>query len=311
MNSFFYKIYRKTIVGNLVRNLYHWLQGILPDKIFLAYKYRISMGKKLQLNPPTTLNEKINWLKLYDRRDILTKCADKYKVREIILERIGDKYLVPLYFQTKNPNEIVSENIKDTPCIIKTNHDSSGGIFIYDKEVVDWKELRSQLKKRIRKNYYRKSREWQYKNIKPRIIVEKLLLDSKGNIPLDFKLHCFNGKARMIQVDIDRGTEKHSRNWYDLEWKREPYKWSSPKRSGAFTDPSDTEVEKPQTLNEMIMLSETLASDFDYVRVDWYDVDGKLYFGELTFHHDGGIRPIIPYEWDIRLGQELKLSTRA
>ena len=158
------------------------------------------------------------------------------------------------------------------------------------------------------KNYYTNSREWQYKNIEPRIIVEKLLQDRNGNIPFDYKLHCFNGLVRMIQVDVGRGTEKHFRNWYSPQWEREPFKWTAPIGSGKFTEPSDDEVPKPDTLEEMIRLSNILSKPFDYVRVDWYDVDEKLYFGELTFHHDGGTRPIIPAKWDLNLGEELRIK---
>ena len=267
------------------------------------------MGKPLNLTNPRTLNEKINWLKLYDRTPLHTLCADKYSVREYVADKIGESYLVPLYFHTKNPDQIVLENIDQLPCIIKTNHDSGGGIFIHKKDNIDWISIQEKLKRRLKKNYYTKSREWQYKNIEPRIIVEKLLQDQHGNIPLDYKLHCFNGLVRMIQVDMGRGTNNHYRNWYNPKWQREPYKWSSPKGIGKFTDPSDDEVPKPNTLEEMIRLSEILSQPFDYVRVDWYDVDDKLYFGELTFHHDGGTKPIIPEEWDFNLGEELKITT--
>ena len=302
------KIYKKTIVGNWIRNLGHKFQEFVPDKIYVSRKYRSRMKKPLRLNPPETLNEKINWLKLYSRNDLYTQCADKYAVRDIVKKKIGEQYLVPLYFVTKRPEDITPEKISEVPCIIKANHDSSGGIFVYDKSALDWTQIRKQLKKRLRKSYYRKSREWQYKNIEPCIIVEKLLQDQDGNIPNDYKLHCFNGKVRMISVDLDRGTNTHNRNWYNKDWEREPYKWSSKKESGQFTDPRKEEVARPINLEKMIALSEKLADSFDYVRVDWYDVDNRLYFGELTFHHDGGYRPILPEKWDLKLGQELKIS---
>ncbi len=215
--------------------------------------------------------------------------------------------MVPLYFTTKKSSEIIPENLPDTPCIIKTNHDSGGGFFVRDKLCVNWQMVRKNLSQRLKNNYYKYSREWQYKNIEPRIIVEKLLEDKNGNIPFDYKLHCFNGKVRMISVDMGRGTDQHYRNWYNTNWVREKFKWSSPKANGKSTDPSDQDAERPTTLNEMIRLSETLAKSFSYVRVDWYDVDGTLYFGELTFHHDGGFRPILPKIWDKKLGSELKL----
>ena len=308
MKSLFFEFYHHTLLGNQFRFVYHKIKNHLPDKIILKHRFKKNMGKPLNLIEPRTLNEKINWLKLYNRTPLHTQCADKFAVREYISNKIGDSYLVPLYFHTKNPEHIIPENLYKLPCIIKTNHDSGGGIFIYKDADINWIEVQEKLKKRLNKNYYTISREWQYKNIEPRIIVEKLLQDRYGKIPLDYKFHCFNGSVRMIQVDLGRGTDKHFRNWYNTSWQREPYKWSSPKGLGKFTDPSDYEIPKPKNLNEMIKLSNILSEPFDYVRVDWYDVDDKLYFGELTFHHDGGSKPILPEKWDVNLGDELILK---
>lgn len=279
----------------------------LPDKTFAKFKFKWHMGYLPDLDNPTTLNEKINWLKLNDRQELLTLCADKYRVREYVLEKIGNQYLVPLYFHTEKPDEIVPENIPETPCIIKANHDSSGGIFVHDKTKINWKEVQKEFAERLTLNYYRESREWQYKNIKPSIIVEKLLLDNEGVVPMDYKIHCFNGKVIMIQVDKGRGTKKHFRFWYDTEWKPQPYRWSPPIVNDKDNDSQKNGLQRPDTLEEMIELSAILAEPFDYVRVDWYDVDGKLYFGELTFHHDGGFVPILPKIWDEKLGLQLNL----
>lgn len=291
----------------LFGHFYRIILPIIPDRLLAQIKFRWHMGYPLNLKNPITLNEKINWLKLNDRTPLHTICADKYRVREYITEKIGSQYLVPLYFQTFNPQELIPENLPDPPFIIKANHDSSGGIFVRDKGLVDWEMVQKQLSKRLKTNYYHFSREWQYKNIEPRIIVEKLLQDKNGNIPFDYKVHCLNGKVRMISVDMGRGTQNHYRNWYSRTWEREPFKWSSPKGPGKFTDPSDQDVERPKSLEEMIRLSEILAKPFVYVRIDWYDVDNRLYFGEITFHHDGGVRPILPKEWDKTLGEELIL----
>ncbi|GGD10050.1 glycosyl transferase [Hyunsoonleella pacifica] len=282
----------------------------MPEKIYLKRRFKKSFKRELDLDNPKTLNEKIVWLKLFDRTDLHTICADKYAVRSYIKEKVGEEYLVPLFYQTKNVEEIIPENLPSPPFIIKANHDSGGGIFVFDKSKTDWNEAQESLKKRLKKNYYPRSKEWQYKNIEPCIIVEKLLISKNGKIPFDYKVHCFNGKANMIQVDIDRDSDNHHRNWYNTKWEREPYKWSSLKENGKATDPSDEDVEKPKTLDEMLALSEKLSTDFCYVRVDWYDVDGKLYFGELTFHHDGGNRPIIPEKWDRILGDMVPLPQK-
>lgn len=311
MKKYIENLRQKSLLGYIfIQPIYYIFRlfiKTIPDRTFVELKFRWHMDYSLNLDNPKTLNEKINWLKLNDRTQLHTICADKYRVREYVSEKIGTDYLVPLYFQTDNPNELIPENISNIPCIIKANHDSSGGIFVYDKSKIDWVKVQEGFKKRLKQNYFWSSREWQYKNIKPTIVVEKLLQDNQGNIPFDYKLHCFNGKVRMISVDLGRDTDEHHRNWYSREWIREPYKWSSQKGS-KFTDPTEEDVERPKTLEEMIRLSEILAQPFAYVRVDWYDVNGQLYFGEITFHHDGGVLPILPKIWDEKLGALLKLQ---
>ncbi|CAM3345834.1 ATP-grasp fold amidoligase family protein [Zobellia roscoffensis] len=305
-------LHRHTILGYYLIQPIYFLFGLLtkfmPDKNYIKLKFKWHMGYPLNLKNPETLNEKINWLKLHDRTPLHTMCSDKYKVREYVIGKIGNEYLVPLFLETFDPYEIKPENIPETPCIIKANHDSSGGIFVYNKSKVNWIEARKNLKKRLKQSYYWSSREWQYKNIEPRIIVEKLLQDKNGNIPFDYKVHCFNGKVRMVSVDAGRDTDEHHRNWYSQNWTREPYKWSSHKGT-KYTDPSDTDIEKPKTFDLMKKLSEKLAQPFCYARVDWYDVDGQLFFGEITFHHDGGYLPIKPEIWDKKLGQLLNIET--
>ena len=307
MKKILKKLYTKTTLGRFLiqkgidLNVFYWTR-IVSDQKVIKRIYKESFGLPINLENPKTLNEKINWLKLNDRTPLHTICADKYAVRSYIEEKIGSKYLVPLFMHTKDPKEVNIKNLPNVPSIIKTNHDSGGGYFVNNKEELDIQSIQSNLKQRLQTNYYHKiSREWQYKNIKPSIIVESLLQTMDGSIPMDYKLHCFNGKVRMIQVDIGRGTKEHYRNWYNTNWVREPYRWSSKKENGKYTDPASFEIPAPKTLNKMIELSHVLSKPFCYVRVDWYDVDGKLYFGELTFHHDSGYAPILPAVWDLTL----------
>ncbi|WJJ95492.1 ATP-grasp fold amidoligase family protein [Algibacter luteus] len=315
MKSILKYLYKKTIIGNYIISKLldlneFYLCYIKPEKKYLTDKFERNFGRKIDLNNPKTLNEKIVWLILNDRTPLHTQCADKFAVRDYIKSKISEEYLVPLHFQTYNVNDIEPNNLPNDPFIIKTNHDSGGGIIVKNKNSIDWVEVRKNLKARMKHNYYYKSKEWQYKNIKPCIIVEKLLLTKTGDIPFDYKIHCFNGKANMIQVDIDRNSNNHYRNWYNTKWEREPYKWTSIKDAGKTTEPSKEDVEKPKSLDEMLELSEKLSQDFAYVRVDWYDLEGKLYFGELTFHHDGGNRAILPEKYDEILGQKLVLPMK-
>ncbi len=274
----------------------------LPDSWAISLRYRREFGKFPNLKHPITLNEKIQWLKLNDRTPLHTLCADKFLAREYVEKKIGSKYLIPLLFHTNDVNDVKPENLPDIPLIIKTNHDSSGGIVVINKDEQDWDWIRKELKLRLKKNYYTNSKEWQYKNIEPHIIVEQLL---EGN-PYDYKVHCFNKKCVTIQVDIDRHSN-HKRNWYNSDWQREEFEWSSVKDGGKKTLPADYDIECPNCISEMLSLSEKLAEDFIYARADWYIVNDKLYFGEISFHHDSGYRPILPQVWDEKLGSLLKL----
>ncbi|SKB46422.1 ATP-grasp fold amidoligase family protein [Maribacter arcticus] len=297
-------------IGPFARIYQYFLhKKYLSREAFVKQRFKKCFGYELNLNDPQTLNEKINWLKLNYWNPLSTQMVDKFEVRNYISKNIGDEYLVPLLYTTENPRDIISENLPDIACIIKTNHDSSGGIIVRNKsEVKNWKEIQNRLHANMSQNFYWDGREKPYRNIKPRIIAEKLLTDNSGTLPADYKVHCFNGKTRMINVDMGRGTKNHYRNWYSSNWKREPYKWSSVLGDGTLTDPSEKDVPKPELLEKMLLLSEKLAKGFPYLRVDWYIFNNQLYFGELTFHHNGGHRPIYPESWDLKLGQELDLK---
>lgn len=314
MKEFLKSLYQRTNLGfhiiQPITSVYHfWLyKKFLKRETFVKNQFKKSFGYELNLDNPKTLNEKINWLKLYYTHPLATQFADKFEVREYIINTIGKKYLVPLLYKTENYRDIKPENLPDTPFIIKTNHDSSGGIIIHDKnDKHNWKEIQNIFRSRMLQNFYWDGRERQYKGIKPILIVEKLLTDEKGTLPADYKVHCFNGKVRMINVDMGRSTKNHYRNWYNKKWEREPYSWSSVLSDGKQTKPSSLDIEKPKLLEEMCELSERLVKGFPYLRADWYIYNNQLYFGELTFHHNGGMRPIQPKTWDAKLGEELNL----
>lgn len=294
--------YRETELGYLMLNPFYKLyeEGLklVPDRFIIERSFKKHMVYSIDLDNPLTLNEKINWLKLYERKALQTRVADKNEVRDYIKETIGDEYLIPLLLHTKNPKEIRKKDLPDTELIIKTNHDSSGGIIVRDKSKIKWKKVRKKLKRLMKQNYYYSTREWQYKNIEPRIVVEKLLTYKDGSIPDDYKLHCFNGKVAFVMVDIDRHSEKRFRNLYDKDWNLLPCNWGRP---------NGDDVKKPSNLEEMIMLAEKIAKDFTYVRVDFYSVEGTTYFGELTFHHASGFQKFLQQEWDYRFGEQLNI----
>lgn len=276
------------------------LSNLLPDIFFLKKQYKKRTGKKLDLKNPKTFNEKTQWLKLHDRSPLHTMISDKYAVRKYISKRIGSKYLIPLIFHTLDAEEIRAENLPNYPFIIKSNHDSSGGIIIRDKSKADWDSIRKKLKKLLSKNYYYHAREWQYKNIKPRIIVEKLLMDDAGNIPYDYKVFCFNGQVKFIEVDINREKD-HCINYYTPQWEKLPQIWRGYKSGENHNVPS------PKKLDEMIYISETLSSDFPFLRVDLYILKEQIYFGELTLSDSAGYGRFLE-DWDEKLGDMLLLD---
>lgn len=299
MRELIKKIYFKTQWGNRLITLLLFLRSILiPEKILLKLRFKRILGYSLNLKDPKTFNEKINWLKINERTPLHTICSDKYAVREHVQNRIGSEYLVPLVLDTKSPSDLIPENLPDFPFVIKTNNDSGGVTIVWEKASIDWIQLRKDFTRRLKSNYFIFGNgEWQYKNIKPRIIVERLLQDEEGKIPSDYKLHCFNGKLQFTQVDIDRH-ESHKRNLYDINWNLIPCLWAH--KNGKT-------IKKPDNYEKMKIIAEKLAKDFTYVRVDLYVIRNLIYFGEITFHSGSGNEKFIPEIWDYKFGEMLHL----
>jgi hypothetical protein len=304
-------LYKNTILGYIIihplKVIYDFYRfRLIPEKIYIKKEYRRIFGAYPDLENPKTLNEKIQWLKLYDRTPLHTICTDKYQSREYIKEKVGEQYLVPLAFETKNVKDINQYNLPDYPIVIKTNH--SGGVeIIRNKAKIDYKELQRRLKKRLKENYYYQSKEWPYKNIEPRIVVEKLLVCQNGKIPYDYKFHCFNGKPKIVYVTVDR-EGKNRRNIYSINWEPLMFTWVYIGKD--ITSLRGEEISKPENYEQMVKIAEKLAKAFKYVRIDLYNVDGEIYCGEITFYHGSGIFPIIPQEWDKKLGDMLILEEK-
>ena len=298
MREFFKNLYYKSTLGRaLIHPLIRLRNTIIPQEVLLKQRFKRMLGYSLNLSQPKSFNEKIQWLKLHDRSPLHVKCADKFAVREHIKEKIGEEYLIPLIFSAKNVDEINPDQLPDFPIIIKSNHGSGGVFIIRDKARVNWEEIKTELRKQLRQKYDDSKVEWQYSAIEPRFVIEKLLLDKAGSIPSDYKLHCLNGKVRFIQVDMDRETD-HKKNLYDEEWNFIDCR---------FNYDNGSPVEKPAQLNKMIAIAEKLAKDFIYVRVDLYNIEDKIYFGELTFHPASGFGKFEPIEWDYKFGEMLQL----
>ena len=285
-NKFYFPILEKT---------YYSL--FLDDQEFIKALYFKRFNKTLNVSQPKSFTEKIQWLKLYDRSDLHTLCADKLAVRDYISKTIGSEYLIPLIFNTKTSDDITKEIIPNYPVIIKPNHDSGTYFIIKNKYEHDFKKIRKTLKESLKKNYYFLWREWQYKNITPEIIVEKLLQQKNGKIPYDYKFHCSYGELLFIQVDLDKETN-HKRNLYDHEWNLLPFE---------FTYPNGKKTKKPDNLNKMIELAKKISNEFIFARIDFYEVDKKVFFGEITFHPGAGFVKFTPCEWDLKIGEKIIL----
>jgi hypothetical protein len=250
---------------------------ILPDKIYLSIKYRLTNKKKLNLKHPITLSEKMQWLKLYDRNPVYTQIADKYAVRNYIQKRIGDNYLIPLLGVYNSFDEIDFEELPDQ-FVLKPNH-TSGDIYICtDKSKIDYKALKKLTSKWLKRHFYWAHREWPYKNIKPKLLCEKFL-SNDGKVPDDLKVLCFHGKAKLIEVHTGR-FDNHMLTNFTPDWTRTTLMHDFP--------PFLEYYDKPPLLEEMLQLSEQLAKDLIHIRVDWYIVDHKLYIGELTLYECAG-----------------------
>jgi len=272
------------------------LKNVIYKKELLQWWYK-AMKKPLNLNNPITFNEKIQWLKLYDSTPIKTILSDKYLVRNWVKEKIGEQYLIPLLGVYENFEDI-NFNKLPNQFVIKCNHGSGYNILVKDKNKLNVGIIRAKIKKWMKQNYSNLGKELNYRDIQPKIIIEKYMDDNSGDLR-DYKINCFNGKPEFLWMDADRHSN-HKRNLYDLNWKQLPYKLNS--HYETFPSP-----EKPKYLKKLIKLASILSKGFSYVRVDFYIVNEKIYFGEMTFYTEGGIAEITPRNFEKRLSSLIKI----
>ena len=276
------------------------IRHFIPDKMFLKMVYKKVFKKKLNLNNPTLFSEKIQWLKLYDRKNIYTTMVDKYEVKKYVAEHIGSKYVIPAIGIYEKFDDIDFEKLPEQ-FVLKCTHDSGGLVIVKDKKKFDKKKARKKINKCMRRNYYYSGREWPYKNVKPRIIVEKYMEDKKDNELRDYKFFCFNGEVKVMFIASNRqGKGDTYFDFFDKDFRHLPFTNGHPN--------APVIPRKPINYNEMIKLAEKLSSGIPQVRVDFYDVNGKVYFGEMTFSHWSGLMPFEPEIWDRKLGDMIDLN---
>lgn len=272
----------------------------MPDDMFLKLIFRLKMGQKLDLKNPITYNEKLQWLKLYDRDPKYTNMVDKYEVRKYIADTIGEQYLFDLLGVWDKFDDIDFEQLPNQ-FVLKCTHDSGGLVICKDKSTLDISAARKKINKCLKRNYYYSCREWPYKMIKPRIICEKYMVDESGVELKDYKFFCFDGEPKAFFVATDRGIDTRF-DFFDMDFNHLPFMQHY--KNGV------KKIVKPPGFYEMVELSKKLSQGIPHVRVDFYDINGKVYFGELTFFHFSGMEKFEPAHFDKQFGDYLKLPKK-
>lgn len=278
--------------SNKTKNVICRLLGLIPDKLFLKVLYRIKTGRNLSFRHPKTYSEKLNWLKIYDRNPLYTKLVDKFEVRAFVKDRIGEEYLFPLLGVWERFEEIDFDRLPDR-FVLKCTHDFGSVVICNGKTTFSVSEAKKIINSELKSNFFYRGREWAYKNVKPRIIAEKNM--QLGDTRLtDYKFFCFGGKVKFMFIATGRGTDLRF-DFFDKDFTHLPVTNGVPN--------ADSHPTKPRCFDKMILIAETLSSGINNVRVDLYEIDGKVYFSEMTFYHNGGMVAFDPYDADYKLGQ--------
>ena len=273
----------------------------LSDKKYLEILFKDKLGYALDLNNPKTYNEKMQWLKLYDRNPKYSKLVDKYEVKKYIKDKIGEKYLIKTLGIYNNFDEIDFESLPNQ-FVIKCTHDSGGLVIVKDKSSFNINDARKRINKCLKMDFYRLGREFAYKDVSPRIIIEEYMEDKKNTLN-DYKFFCFDGVPKIMYVSSDSHTDNQKIAFFDMEYKQIDIKRD---------DYNDYDVlpSKPKTFEEMKKIARILSKDIPHVRVDLYEINGKVYFGELTFYTCSGYMPFKDKKWDLELGKFVKINSK-
>ena len=276
------------------------LLNFLPDKIFLKIMFNAYLDEKLNLSNPQTFNEKMQWIKLYDRNPEYTRLVDKVEVKNFVAEKIGEKHIIPTLGVWDNVDDIDFDSLPDQ-FVLKCNHNSGLGMCICkDKSKLDIQKVKNELSKGLKQDYFYHGREWPYKNVPHKVFAEKYIADESGYELKDYKFYCFDGKVRLLMINSDRMSDKQTRaDYFDENFEHKDFFWGY---NGADTPPS-----KPEMFEEMVSIAEKLSEGIPHVRVDLYQTPHGIYFGEITFFDGSGFDKIVPSEWDYRIGSWINI----
>ena len=273
---------------------------ILSDRFFLKVLFRLRMGYKLNLDNPVTFNEKLQWLKLNNRKPEYTQMVDKVGAKEYVASIIGEEYIIPTIGVWDRVEDIDWEALPNQ-FVLKCTHDSGGIVICPDKTKLDISAAKRKLKRGLKRDFYSQNREWPYKDVKRRIIGEVYMVDESGYELKDYKWFCFDGVPKALFIATDRGVkgEETKFDFFDADFNHLPFTNGHPN--------SPHTILKPQGFEKMKELAAKLSEGQPHLRVDFYDINGKIYFGELTFYHWSGTTPFEPVEWDYKFGEWIKL----
>ncbi|UKK59603.1 glycosyl transferase [Prevotella communis] len=292
----------RTFFCKLKRYLIYKFAKCMSDRHYLETLFPLSVGYELDLENPQTYNEKLQWLKLYDRRPEYTKMVDKIEAKDYVSGIIGVEYIIPTIAVYNSPEEIDFEKLPEK-FVLKCTHDSGGIVVCKDKSHLNKKETLNKLSKGLQRNYYYQNREWPYKNVVPRIIAEQYMEDEDGELK-DYKFFCFNGEPKYMFIASDRfnPNEETKFDFFDMAFNHLPFINGHPNAT--------KKVVKPKGFEEMKIIAGKLSKGIPQVRVDFYDINGKVYFGEMTFFHWSGLVPFEPVEWDRLFGESIILPSK-
>lgn len=284
------------------------LADSMSDERFLKLQFRANTGRRLNLDKPRLFNEKLQWLKLHDRNPMYTIMADKVKAKDYVADKIGREYVIPTLGVWDNADDVDFSSLPDR-FVIKCNHNSGKGMYICrDKSRMDERKVRDELRKGLSDDYYKHCREWPYKNIPRRILAEQYMEDGRGYELKDYKFFCFNGQPRLCQVISDRTTDERI-DFYDMEWRRLVglvglVGLAEGVRNGVHDIPC------PRSFDDMKRFACVLSADIPFSRIDFYDINGHAYWGEITFFPAGGVGWFEPDGWNEKVGSWVKLPNK-
>lgn len=294
---------RHTYHGEMMINYLHEIEGYILPKVVSDEKAvrrycKKYFGNEADIDHPVKFYEKLNWYKLHGRNPLMQKCANKVTMQEYVIEKGYSEHLNEYYGVYTCAEDVSPDSLPDR-FVLKASHGTHMQIIVKDKSAVNWKHARKLMKSWLNQDIYWRGREWVYKDMPRHIVAEKYLEDESGELR-DYKVFCFNGLPKFVQVDIGRFIN-HIRNYYDIDWNLMPM-------TDYVGNDATLEIARPCSFERMLEIATSLAEPFQFVRVDFYEVSGKPYVGEMTFFHEGGSIVLIPDEWNTVIGDYWKLS---